>query len=1178
MIGKTISHYKILEKLGEGGMGIVFQAEDSKLERTVAIKFLPRHISTNSEERLRFKIEAKAAAALNHPNIATIYAIEETDNEMFIVMEYIDGVELKDKINSPVFHLDNGGVKGGLPTDEALKIAIQLAEGLEAAHKKGIVHRDIKSSNIMITEDGKVKIMDFGLAKIKGGTELTKIGTTLGTTAYMSPEQAKGEVVDNKTDIWSFGVVLYEMLTGELPFKADYDPAILYSILNEEPEPNNNLDSLVPNNLKQIVMRCLVKSKDVRYESCSKLLSDLKSINKKQLVKPKTDYEIKYTKHYFVFEEDIFVGREAHLEFLHKKFKSISETKESTVFIYGESGIGKSQLVAKALQAITNSGINIIWGRCVFQEGGLPYHPFVSGIKNSIHNVNDEFINVLLNQSVKFGINLSSRIPYIKSFLNLSNESVSLLHKEQLWDSVLLLLQVFAAEQPLIFILDDLQWADKTSLDLFSYIGRNITKLPILLIGMYRRNAALSDEIVDDASLTETVRQLNIEGVAHQINLTELSEEETTKFISGLLDGKKVGQRLSEKIFKHTEGLPLFISELVNLLKEKQLVFFENQVWKLREDQQFVFISSKIQDIIYQRLNRLDDDLKEILEIASCEGEYFLSETLAACLNVSRITLLKQLQILESKYNLVKHVKNLYRFDHLMIQQVMYESILPELREEYHRMIASYLVDKYSMKDEYAARIAHHLISSRQEEGSLDYLLKAANLARDLYANEDALNLYLKINKIVKQVGTNNSSLLMAVEEGLGDINSSIGNSEDALSNFTNYLNIAQQLSSQVDEIRALRKYAEVNRTIGKVDVASEICDEAILKAKAINNKEELINCISTMAFIYAAKGEYDRTIKISEEALSLTQEINDSRNQSISLSNLGFAYWHIGNYPSAVKYFNEAITIQRSIGDSLGLSTTLNFLGLANWKLGEYERALDNASESVKIKKSIADYRKIPGSLNVIGDIYRSLNNLEKAIEFHSESLALATEHKNKGAMCDNIRDLGEDYMLLGDFESARDKYDEVLNLAKTAGILWYETRSYISISELYLLLGDKVQAKQFAEKGFNFAMKIGAKDLIIEAQWKQASVLANAGSFAKSAKLFREAISEAEDVGHNTFLWMLYLDFSKVLKKQKRSKERNDALQKSKRILQSIVEGFNNSDLKSSFLKSESVAKVLG
>ncbi|MCZ6704056.1 MAG: serine/threonine-protein kinase, partial [Ignavibacteria bacterium] len=472
MIGKIISHYRILEKLGEGGMGVVYKAEDTKLKREVAIKFLPHHISLNKEEHHRFEIEAQAAAALNHSNIATVYAIEESDEDVFIAMEYIDGVKLKDKIKS-----------GPIPVDEMINIATQIAEGLYAAHKKGIIHRDIKSSNIMITEDGKVKIMDFGLAKIKGGTELTKIGSTVGTAAYMSPEQAKGEGVDHRTDIWSFGVVLYEMLTGTLPFKGDYEQAVIYSILNEEPEPNKNLGSLALNKLEQIVMRCLVKSKDVRYESCSKLLSDLKSLNKKQEEIPKTDSEIKYTEHYFVIEEEIFVGREAQLEFLLEKFKNIRETKESTVFIYGESGIGKSQLVTKALRQISKSGINFIWGRCVFQEGGLPYHPFVSGIKNSVHNVNDEFINVLLNQSVKCGINLSSRIPYIKTFLNLSNESVSLLHKEQLWDSVLLLLQVFAAEHPLIFILDDLQWADKTSLDLFSYIARNVTNLPILLIG-----------------------------------------------------------------------------------------------------------------------------------------------------------------------------------------------------------------------------------------------------------------------------------------------------------------------------------------------------------------------------------------------------------------------------------------------------------------------------------------------------------------------------------------------------------------------------------------------------------------------------------------------------------------------------------------------------------------------
>jgi len=269
MIGETILHYKILEKLGEGGMGVVYKAEDTKLERDVAIKFLSRHISANSEERERFKIEAKAAAALNNSNIAHIYTIEETDDEIFIVMEMIDGIELKDKIKS-----------GPIDIEEAKHIANQIAEGLDAAHKKGIIHRDIKSSNIMITEDGKVKIMDFGLAKIKGGTELTKIGSTVGTTAYMSPEQTKGEEVDHRTDIWSFGVVLYEMLAGQLPFKGDYEQAIIYSILNEDPKSIIELREDTPSQLTHIVQKTLHKNPKERYQTTTNLIEGLKSFDK----------------------------------------------------------------------------------------------------------------------------------------------------------------------------------------------------------------------------------------------------------------------------------------------------------------------------------------------------------------------------------------------------------------------------------------------------------------------------------------------------------------------------------------------------------------------------------------------------------------------------------------------------------------------------------------------------------------------------------------------------------------------------------------------------------------------------------------------------------------------------------------------------------------------------------
>ena len=260
MIGETILHYKILEKLGEGGMGVVYLAEDTKLKRQVAIKFLPKQISSDAEERKRFEIEAQAAAALNHPNITTIHAIEESGDAIFIVMEYIDGTELKDKIKS-----------GPLPLDEAVSVAIQIAKGLTAAHGKGIIHRDIKASNIMITKDGNVKIMDFGLAKIGKGSQVTKLGTTIGTIAYMSPEQTRGESLDQRTDIWSFGIVLYETLTGGQPFKGAYDQAIIYSILNVEPEYDK-----IPQELSEILKKTMAKSPSDRYQKAGEMLSDLK--------------------------------------------------------------------------------------------------------------------------------------------------------------------------------------------------------------------------------------------------------------------------------------------------------------------------------------------------------------------------------------------------------------------------------------------------------------------------------------------------------------------------------------------------------------------------------------------------------------------------------------------------------------------------------------------------------------------------------------------------------------------------------------------------------------------------------------------------------------------------------------------------------------------------------------
>jgi len=258
--------YTIVEVAGRGGMGIVYKAEDTKLKRNIALKFLPPELIRDPESRERFVLEARAAAALSHPNICTIHEICEEEGNSFIAMEYIEGQSLKARMK-----------RAPLGVEEAVGIAVQVAEGLEEAHKKGIIHRDIKSANIMVTDKGQAKIMDFGLAKVKGGTLLTREGTTLGTVAYMSPEQARGEEVDHRSDIWSLGVVLYEMLSGKLPFMGDREASILYSVVHEEPKPLKAIKPDVPVELQQIINRALKKKPESRYSSASEMLKDLKN-------------------------------------------------------------------------------------------------------------------------------------------------------------------------------------------------------------------------------------------------------------------------------------------------------------------------------------------------------------------------------------------------------------------------------------------------------------------------------------------------------------------------------------------------------------------------------------------------------------------------------------------------------------------------------------------------------------------------------------------------------------------------------------------------------------------------------------------------------------------------------------------------------------------------------------
>ncbi len=1148
MIGQTIAHYRILEPLGQGGMGVVYKAEDTRLQRVVALKFLPEALRTDSAARAQFLREARAASQLKHPNVLTIYTVEESGEGDFIAMEYAESGTLRERV-------------GELTIAQTIDFMSQAAAGLQAAHDRGIIHRDIKPDNLLIDADGRLRVSDFGLARVSwDNSGALHSSVAVGTAHYMSPEQVTGGAIDARADIFALGATFFEMIARRRPFEGDYVMSVLYAIANDDAPRLSEFEPAVPERVDRIIARCLAKSPADRYASCRDLISDLEKFMRggEQETAPAGPEVLISEQHHASGASHPIIGRQNELAAIATRLSSAIAGAGFTIFLAGESGVGKSRLAEAAISSGRDLGMGVLAGRCLPHGGGLPFHAYANAIRNGIPRLTEVLAGSLERRAALLGIEMRNRLPIIKSFLNMSGAS-TVANQEQLWDSLLTLLRIICAERPVILYLDDLQWADDDTLRFFGYVARNAVEMPVVQLATYRTSAADDGSTQGAMSMSDLVRQLHADGYADLIEVQRLSASETLQLASQLLDRPIISQDLAETITRRTDGNPLFVHEVVQLIRQTGI-----------SQPVPTIVPTRIRDIVAQRVEKLAAADRELLEMAACEPEYFDSDILAECLKFDRIPLLKMLQRLESVHRLVRHEGTRYRIDHPLVREVVYEGILPELRVEYHRMLAQSLIARNPDSAEQASRIAHHLLESGQQSASVPLVLRAAERARDLCANTEALRLYASITATVAGGESLAANDRLRYLLGYGDVLLAKGQTDAAHEKYTSALQLAQSIHDVASVIDAKTRLSAPYRMRGALDSARDSAQDAAEAARSRGDHMRLSDALTALAMTRVTRAEYAAAIESASELTALASQLGDLHRQSVSWALIGAAYLHSGQYDKSAENLARAIEMQRSIGDQKGLASSLNFSGLAHHRLASFSRSIQQHQESLRIKRAIQEISAIPGSLNALGDVYRDIGQLELALQHHGESLEMARLHSNRGAMCDNLRDLGVDFILLGQYEEAEKSLNEVLRIAAEYKYPWYETRACSTMSDLARQLHDLQGAHEYSQRGLNLARHVGAIELLAEALLARARVLASEdGYLSEAADLVSEGINLAESGSLMLPLRDLYHTYADLHRRWGDTNRAREALRTAQRLLSLAASSIEDDTMRQRFLR---------
>lgn len=1077
------NRFEIHDLLGRGGMGEVYRATDMQTGETVAVKALNPEILKSDPTLLeRFVREGEALRQLNHPNIVHMISAVEEGGRHYLTMEFVEGGSLRDLLNSC----------GSLPANDAIKIGLEVADALTRAHHLKIIHRDLKPANVLLAKDGTPRLADFGIAYIEDSSQLTQSGVLIGTVDYLSPEVCQGDPPNELSDIWAFGVLLFEMLSGKLPFEGKNLTAKITSILTQHVPDLSHLAPNAPDALVDLIYRMLEKDPQQRIPSVRMVGAELESIQKGRERAGKVTSKLATSPELPAFleegvdvEQPVFVTREGELAQLDRFLTHTLEGRGQVAFIMGDPGQGKTALTQEFARQAREKypDLVIASGNCNAYTGiGDPYLPFreilgllcgdiesrweahainreqarrlwqciplvVLALVESGRDLVDIFISgdTLIRRAAVFPTSREQRewLPKLEKLLQYKAAKPADPNFQQaaLFEQYTRVLKAIANQKPLLLILDDLQWADSASINLLFHLGKRIEGSRIMILGTSRSTELALGRDGQRHPLEPILNEFKRQFGEIQI---ELGRTDGRHFVDAYLDSEpnRLNENFRATLFRLAEGQPLGTIELLQDMKERGgLVRDSAGYWVEGLSLNWETLPARVEGMIAERIERLADDEQQILKIASVEGETFTAEIIAKVLRVEEREIVGLLSnVLDKKHRLVaaQNIRvvngkrlSTYRFRHILFQRYLYGDLDAVERSHLHQEMGTVLQGLYGEDtEEIAIQLAHHF----QEAGTIvkaaDYLDRAGDRASEFVAHEEAIEHYQQaISAYRKTFGDHWDPLQQAVlERKIGEAFYRRGEHEEAIKHFDLALS---HLGHSLPKSRWGIRLAILGETLRQIGHRSmpRLFTRPISK-EVVPSVVEAGQSYEPLGWI-TVQIHQELFLLITLKSLNQAERAGYGHGIAVYSAGLGAILHEFSLDKIARRYHDRSIQIAEQTHDMAALGLACLTAGIGEAAMGNFKDADEYFARSAEVSKTAGDLRSWGQATNwCIGELIDYGKSAE-ALELCQVLLHAGEESADRTLECWALSKKGAAVWHLGQLEEAKAIVQACIELA---------------------------------------------------------------------------------------------------------------------------------------------------